>query len=115
MRYSTNIVLPEAVMDLQLPMQSMPIKLTWVRILFRQGVLDTIRDKVCQWFVAGRWFSPVSFTNKTDHQDKTEILLKVALNTITLTPPLSYPLIMCIAMFLLVFRNFQKFLICNLT
>jgi hypothetical protein len=39
--------------------------------------------------VTGQWFSPgtpVSFTNKTDHHDITEILLKVALNTITLTP-----------------------------
>ena len=39
--------------------------------------------------VTGRWFSPgalVSFTNKSDHHDITEILLKVALNTITLTP-----------------------------
>jgi hypothetical protein len=37
---------------------------------------------------AGGWFSPgtlVSSTNKTDLQDITEILLKVALNTITLT------------------------------
>ena len=36
----------------------------------------------------GRWFSrgtPVSSTNKTDRNDITEILLKVALNTITLT------------------------------
>jgi hypothetical protein len=36
-----------------------------------------------------RWFSPdtlVSSTNKPDHHDMTEILLKVALNTITLTP-----------------------------
>jgi hypothetical protein len=35
--------------------------------------------------VTGQWFSsgtPVSSTNKTDHQDITEILLKVALNTI---------------------------------
>jgi hypothetical protein len=34
----------------------------------------------------GRWFSPgtlVSSTNKTDSHDITEILLKVALNTIT--------------------------------
>jgi hypothetical protein len=33
----------------------------------------------------GRWFSPgplVSSTNETDHHDITEILLKVALNTI---------------------------------
>jgi hypothetical protein len=36
---------------------------------------------------ADRWFSPgtpVSSTNKTCHHDITEILLKVALNTITL-------------------------------
>ena len=35
-----------------------------------------------------RWFSqgaPVSFTNKTDRHNINEILLKVALNTITLT------------------------------
>jgi hypothetical protein len=35
------------------------------------------------------WFSlgtPVSSTNKTDPYDITEILLKVALNSITLTP-----------------------------
>jgi hypothetical protein len=34
--------------------------------------------------VTGQWFSPntpVSSTNKTDHHDVTEILLKVALNT----------------------------------
>ena len=30
--------------------------------------------KVCQWFATGRWFSPVSSTNKTDRQDITEIL-----------------------------------------
>ena len=43
--------------------------------------------------MAGRWFSqgtPVSSTNKTDHQDLTEILLKVALNTITLIFPLKF-------------------------
>jgi len=31
---------------------------------------------------SGLWFSPVSSTNKTDRHDITEILLKVALNTI---------------------------------
>jgi hypothetical protein len=39
--------------------------------------------------VTGRWFSPdtpISFTNKIDRNDLTEILLKVALNTITLNP-----------------------------
>ena len=30
----------------------------------------------------GQWHSPVSSSNKTDHHDITEILLKVALNTI---------------------------------
>ena len=46
----------------------------------------TLCDKVCQWLVTGRWFSPahpVSSTNKTDRHDITEILLKVALNTIS--------------------------------
>ena len=37
----------------------------------------------CQWFSA---VSPISSTNKTDCHDITEILLKVALNTITPTP-----------------------------
>ena len=44
-------------------------------------------DKVCQWLATGQWFSPttpVSSTNRTDHLDITEILLNVALNTITL-------------------------------
>jgi hypothetical protein len=38
--------------------------------------------------MVGMWFSPgtlLSSTNKTDHHDITEILLKVALNTISLT------------------------------
>jgi hypothetical protein len=42
-------------------------------------------DKACQWLAAVRWFSPVSSTNKTNPYDITEILLKVVLNTITLT------------------------------
>ena len=33
----------------------------------------------------GRWFSMVSSTNKIDHHDITEILLKAAFSTITLT------------------------------
>jgi hypothetical protein len=32
--------------------------------------------------------TPVSYTNKTGHHDITEILLKVALNNITLVTPL---------------------------
>ena len=59
----------------------------WVRIPIRRGVLDTtLCDKVCQWLAAGRGFLP----NKTDRHDITERLLKVALNTITLTPVFWY-------------------------
>ena len=51
-----------------------------------RGVLDTMLcDNVCQWLATGPWFSQstlVSSTNKTDCHDITEILLKVALNTI---------------------------------
>ena len=61
----------------------------WVKILLRQGVLDTtLSDKVCQLLAADWWFSqgtPVSSTNKTDCHDITEIVLKVALNAIILT------------------------------
>jgi len=49
------------------------------------GVLDTtLCDKVCQGLAPRSWFSSVSSTNKTDRHDITEMLLKVALNTITL-------------------------------
>ena len=51
-----------------------------------RGVLDTtLCDKVCQWLMTGCGFSPstpVSSTNESDRHDITEILLKVALNTI---------------------------------
>jgi len=51
-----------------------------------RGELDTtLCDKVCQWLATGWWFSLVSSTNKTDRHNITEILLKVALNTTTLT------------------------------
>ena len=64
-----------------------PLEL-WVQILIRRGVLgSTLCDNFCQWLVTARWFSPgtpVSSTNKTDRHNITEILLKVALDTITL-------------------------------
>ena len=66
-----------------------PLKLQ-VWILCRQDVLHTtLCDKVCQWLAAGWWFStgtPISSANKTDRNDMTEILLKVALNTIKHLP-----------------------------
>jgi hypothetical protein len=52
----------------------------------------TLCDKVCQWLVAGLWFSLgtlISSSNNTDCHDITEILLRVELNTITLTPNLN--------------------------
>jgi len=61
----------------------------WVRIPFKRGLLDTtLCDKVCLWLATGRWFSPgtlISSTNKTNWHDIAEILLKVVLNSITLT------------------------------
>ena len=61
-----------------------------IRTPLRRGVLDTtLCYKVCQWLAAGRWFflgTPVSSTNKTDCHDIAEILLKVALNTISHKP-----------------------------
>jgi len=69
--------------------QCLSLLTLWVRIPLGRGVLDTtLCDKVCQWLVSGLYFSPgthVSSNNKTDHQDITVILLKVALNTITIT------------------------------
>ena len=53
----------------------------WVPILIWTRC-TTLCDKICQWLATGRWFSPdppVSSTNRTDHQDRIEILLKVAL------------------------------------
>jgi hypothetical protein len=45
-------------------------------------------DNVCHWLATSQWFSPgtpISSTNKTDRQELTEILLKVAFNTINQT------------------------------
>jgi hypothetical protein len=60
----------------------------WVLIPLRWGVLDTtLCDKVCQWLATDLWFSSgtlASSTNKSDIHDITEIVLKVALNTITM-------------------------------
>jgi hypothetical protein len=70
-------------LDLQLPVKSVHIT-TKVEFTSRswQGVLDaTLCDRDCQWFSPG---IPSSPTNTTDRHDITEILLKAALNTITL-------------------------------
>ena len=74
----------------------MPITTNVISNPIRWHVLHTtLYDKVCLWF------SPVSFTKKNDHQNITQILLKVALNTTTPilcnTVPLIYlwPPIIC--------------------
>ena len=69
-------------LDLQLHVQSVPIttKVVSSKPRSQRGVLDTpLSDKVCRWFPLG---TLVSCTNKTNRRDITEILLKVALNTI---------------------------------
>jgi hypothetical protein len=49
----------------------------WVRISIRARC-TTLCDKVCQWLATGLWFSPGSLVSSTN---KTEILLKMVLNT----------------------------------
>ena len=58
----------------------------WVRTALR-GKCKALCDKVCQWLAAGRWFSPDSSSNKTDHHVITKKMLKMALNTIKPTKP----------------------------
>ena len=78
-------------LDLQLPMQSAPINTDDVSSNLDQGEparCTTLCDNICQWLATGWWFSqgtPISSANETDRQDITEILLKVALNTIKQT------------------------------
>ena len=78
-------------MDLQLPIQSVPITKKVVSSKPVQGKVYLIPHYMIK-FVSDLWqvggFSPgteVASTNKTDHHNKTEILVKVALNTIKLT------------------------------
>jgi hypothetical protein len=78
-------------LDLQIPKQSMPITTNVASLNPAHGDMYSIQvtlcDKVCRKLTTVWWFSPgtlVSSTNKTDRQDITEILLKVALNTKTL-------------------------------
>jgi len=82
--------------------------LMWVKISIRARCI-TLCDKVCQWLATGRWFSPgspVSSTNKTDRYDITEVLLKVALNTIKQTNKLKLWYIFIWKQFVVhVFRN----------
>jgi hypothetical protein len=77
-------------LDLQLPVQSVPITTNVVSSNSAHGDVYSIQHYVIKFVSDVRqvvWFSPgtrVSSTNKNDRHDLTEILLKVALNTITL-------------------------------
>ena len=68
----------------------------WIPLMAR---LYTLCDKVCQLLAADQWFSQntlVFSTKKTDHRNVTEILLIVALNTLTLNQlPNILPLKFC--------------------
>ena len=79
-------------LNLQLPVQSVPITTEVVNSNPVRGcVLDTLCDEVRQLLATGRCFSlgtSISATNKTNRPDITEILLKVALNTINQTKPI---------------------------
>ena len=69
-------------LGLQLPMQSVPSTTEVVSSNLAQARFTQNNN-----IAAGRWFTPdtlISSTNKTDCHDITEILLKVALNTITI-------------------------------
>jgi hypothetical protein len=57
-------------LDLQLPVQSVPITTKVVNLNLPSW--RDVLDKVCQWYSG-------FLINKTDHHDITEILLKVAL------------------------------------
>jgi hypothetical protein len=73
-------------LDLQLPIQSVSFTTNVVISKPVHCELDTtLCDKVRQLLVPGWWFSPVSSTNKGYSYEITDILLKVALNTITLS------------------------------
>jgi hypothetical protein len=75
--------------DLQLIVQSVPVTTKVVSSNPAHGEVYSIQHYVIK-FVSDLCFSmntPVSSSNKTDHHDITEILLKVALNTtITQSP-----------------------------
>ena len=65
-------------LDFQLPVHSVSITIKVVSSNpIQHYVLKFVNDR--SWFSPG---TPLSFTNKTDRHDITEILLKVALNTI---------------------------------
>ena len=69
-------------------MQSVPITTKVVSLNPVHAEVYSLCDKVCQWLETCQWFSPgipVSSTNKTDCLDLAGILLKMVLDSISLT------------------------------
>ena len=79
-------------MDLQLPMQSVPITTKVVSLNPTHGEVYSIQHYVIKFVSDLRQVggSPVFSTNKTDCHDITKLLLKVVLNTITLNINISF-------------------------
>jgi hypothetical protein len=78
-------------MDLQLPMQSVPITAKVVSSNLVYGEMYSVQHYVIKFVSDLRQVGGflrvllISFTKKTDHHEIAQILLKVALNTITHT------------------------------
>jgi hypothetical protein len=79
-------------LDLQLPMQSVPITTKVVSLNPTHGEVYSIQHYVIKFVSDLRQVggSPVFSTNKTDCHDITKLLLKVVLNTITLNINISF-------------------------
>jgi hypothetical protein len=90
-------------------------------------VYATLCDTVCQWLATGRWYSPISSTNRTDRHDITEIsigvrhhnrnpeiLLKVALNTTKQTYQIGEIETCYVLLELLRYHNFPHICIANI-
>ena len=82
--HGATVVMMLWYLDLQLPMQSVSITTNVVSSNPAHGELYSIQHYAINLRQVGG-FHPVKSTNKTNCHDITEILLKVALNTITLT------------------------------
>jgi hypothetical protein len=82
-------------LDLQLPVQSVPIATNVVISNPVHGEVYSMKHYVIK-IVAICDMSVVFSTNKADRHDITEILLKVALNTIIPNPLFTFVLLICV-------------------
>ena len=92
--YGAVVVVIALLLNNYLCNQCLSPLMLWVQTQLRRGVLNTtLCDKNCQSLSPG---TPVSSTNKTDRHNTTEILLKVALNTINPNPCVCCHVYMCV-------------------